>query len=202
MRTIEPHTKLCTHCRAPYARGRTESLGRWAVRQFCTYRCHGAARNAAGSWPRSKPLSERVSYTVNDATGCWEWQKARDPDGYGRIGVNGKIRFAHRVVFELITGRQLVPGLSLDHLCRNPSCVNPAHLEEVSHRANMLRGATVGAANARKTHCLRGHPFDAENTVVSHRASGPTRVCRACRRLSNAAARKVAAARTSGAAVP
>jgi hypothetical protein len=71
--------------------------------------------------------------------------------------------------------------LQLDHLCRVRHCVYPAHLEPVTPRENVLRGETVAASNARKTHCLRGHPFDEVNTC--HWQSRPgRRDCRECKR--------------------
>ncbi|MDP9224875.1 MAG: HNH endonuclease [Actinomycetota bacterium] len=83
---------------------------------------------------------------------------------------------AHRVAYELLVG-PIPEGLTLDHLCRNTSCVNPQHLEPVTVRENVLRGMGWGAKNKRKTHCHRGHPFDAKNTL---RIPGGTRKCRTC----------------------
>ncbi len=84
-------------------------------------------------------------------------------DGYGRIWVNGQRKYAHVAAYEQIHGH--VPeGLVIDHLCRNRSCVNPAHLEPVTNRENVLRGNGITAVNARKTHCVHGHPFDDVNT--------------------------------------
>lgn len=64
----------------------------------------------------------------------------------------------------LLAGRipsiELPKGRDVDHLCGVTLCVNPAHLEVVTHRTNILRGNSPQAANARKTHCPRGHPYD------------------------------------------
>lgn len=71
-------------------------------------------------------------------------------------------------------------GLSLDHLCRHPWCVNPAHLDPVEHAENVRRGASGIKAMARaalQTHCKHGHEFTPENTRISAQGS---RVCRAC----------------------
>jgi len=80
-------------------------------------------------------------------------------------------------------------GLKLDHLCRNSACVKPianeqgpAHTEPVTQRENVLRGNAPAAVNAVKTHCIRGHPFDAANTYVY--GKGRHRRCRTCKRLA------------------
>ena len=69
-------------------------------------------------------------------------------------------------------------GLELDHLCRVPACVNPLHLEAVTHAENMARGIRfdVGAAQRAVTHCPKGHPYSEANT---YRYAGE-RACRAC----------------------
>jgi len=112
---------------------------------------------------------------------CWRWRGAL-AGGYGQIGAGGThglVMLAHRYAYEQAHGA-IPEGLSLDHVCRNTWCVNPAHLEAVTHRENVLRGIGPTAANARKTHCRRGHPFTPENTRIS--VSG-SRICRACDEL-------------------
>src|SRR5581483_10657197 len=115
--------------------------------------------------------------TFDPLTGCWVWTGTLSADGYGRVYTGARnTAWAHRVSYEL--HRAPIPaGCQIDHLCRNRACVNPAHLEVVSARENTLRGATVTARNARKTHCIHGHPFDAANTIYRH----GRRECRACR---------------------
>lgn len=110
---------------------------------------------------------------------CWEWRAGKNTKGYGRFYLGGKRHiFAHRYSYELLVG-PIPEGLVTDHLCRNPGCVNPAHLEPVTNRENILRGENQVAANSRKTHCIRGHEFTPENTYrPSTRPNG--RQCREC----------------------
>jgi hypothetical protein len=113
--------------------------------------------------------------TVNKTSTCWQWLGSQHK-GYGRFRVNGCEWPAHRWAYEL-THRPIPDGLQIDHLCRNRACVNPAHMELVTARENVLRGTGLTAINARKTHCAHGHPFDEVNT--KHRPNGGRR-CKAC----------------------
>lgn len=86
--------------------------------------------------------SSLPEYVVNEVTGCWEWQRFRDKLGYGSLHLAGKRLAAHRYVYEKMRG-EIPDGLVLDHLCRNPSCVNPDHLEPVTYAVNSRRGAST-----------------------------------------------------------
>lgn len=114
---------------------------------------------------------------VDKTENCWLWTGSHGLYGVFRIGGrDGHNIGAHRYAYELLVG-PIPGGMQLDHLCRVKLCVNPDHLEVVTPRENTLRGGTIPAANAAKTHCLRGHPFDEPNTYW-HRGR---RYCRACR---------------------
>lgn len=113
---------------------------------------------------------------IEDVAGCWLWTGPVTPKGYGRQGS----RLAHRVVYERLVG-PIPKGLTLDHLCRQPGCVRPSHLEPVTMRVNLLRGDTVTAANAAVTECPQGHAYDATNTYVTKQGVRQCRPCHAAR---------------------
>ncbi|WP_088256981.1 HNH endonuclease signature motif containing protein [Fimbriiglobus ruber] len=98
---------------------------------------------------QSIPFTERlISKIIRcKGTGCWIWQGASTTLGYGQIWKKGKNILAHRAVFEMF--KYAVPkGFELDHLCRNKSCVNPQHLEVVTHSENLLRAMRHKKARA------------------------------------------------------
>jgi hypothetical protein len=111
-------------------------------------------------------------------SGCWLWTGGVIATGYGRTWHRGASSAVHRVVYELLRG-PIPTGLEIHHLCRVRCCVNPAHLEPVTHRENCLRSMDRHA-NALKTHCPRGHEYSGDNLGRDFRGD---RVCRACYRL-------------------
>jgi hypothetical protein len=115
---------------------------------------------------------------VDGGSGCWLWTAYTSRKGYGQLRLGSKDCLAHRVAYEALVG-EIPEGLQCDHLCRIRRCVNPEHLEPVTSRENTLRGDTVAARNAAKTHCPIGHEFSEENTRV---LKGGRRECRACHR--------------------
>lgn len=131
-------------------------------------------------------------------TGCWIWQGAKTQRGdYGviQLGRGVGTKRTHIVVYEAYVG-PVPDGLTLDHRCPNNACCNPAHLEPVTRAENTRRQwaagrANAGARNAEKTHCPRGHAYDAENTKMA----GGRRQCRACARERARERRALARAR-------
>lgn len=108
---------------------------------------------------------------VRMTDGCWIWTGSLTR-GYGMLTTGRKQVYAHRVAYEQILG-PIPDGLHLDHLCRNPACVRPDHLEPVTPRENMHRGVGHG----KETHCPRGHPYNGANLRIT-KSGG--RVCRIC----------------------
>lgn len=103
---------------------------------------------------------------------CIKWTGALDRDGYGRVGRDCDL--AHRVAYEREFG-PIPEGLEIDHLCRVRSCVNPEHLEPVTHAENMRRLSEA------ITHCRHGHEYTPENSYpIPPRARGGRRDCREC----------------------
>ncbi len=142
--------------------------------------------------PVPKPAVDRVMARTRPAEGgCIEFMGARNERGYGvvQLGRGVGTDKVHRVVYRALVG-EIPDGMTLDHLCCNPVCVNVEHLEPVTRAENTRRQWAAGRGNAgakerAKTHCPRGHPYDEANT----RRSGGRRYCRTCDR-ERARARK------------
>lgn len=117
--------------------------------------------------------------------GCWEWTGSLSSNGYGMIWHNDHIVRAHRFVYEYITHSVIPDAKEVDHLCRNHQCVNPRHLEVVTHRENVMRGINPTLLKERMlaiTHCPRGHEYSKENTYINPKGY---RFCRACKVISD-----------------
>ena len=111
---------------------------------------------------------------------CWEWMGAASGLGHGRINRGGKSVAPYRMMYELKVG-PIPDGLVIDHLCRNPRCLNPDHMEPVTSGENVLRGVGPSAMAARQERCCRGHEYTPENVVWLY--DGRARGCRECRRM-------------------
>jgi hypothetical protein len=114
--------------------------------------------------------------------GCMFWISAKDSDGYPVFTTAKRLTArrwervsAYRWIYERLRG-PISNKFELDHLCKVKHCVNPDHLEAVTHAENVKRGSAARL----KTHCKNGHPFSEENTIIW--ADG-TRRCRQCYRV-------------------
>lgn len=118
--------------------------------------------------PTIDELNARFDARVHLTDGCWTWGGATNGT-YGQFRVYRSIVFAHRYAYERWVG-PIPEGLTIDHLCRNALCVNPAHLEPVTVLENLRRVP-------RRTHCVNGHVL-AGNVYISRRG----RRCKTCQR--------------------
>ncbi len=113
---------------------------------------------------------------------CWEWQLYKNKYGYGVFGTKTKNLLAHRFSY-MIFVRELDPKLTIDHLCRNHSCVNPLHLEEVSQKENLQRSSIcITTMKKNQTYCIHGHSLSDKNLYVR---PDKRRECRICRRKAD-----------------
>jgi hypothetical protein len=146
-----------------------------------------------GGLPRGLPREAYywAKVTRGDPDECWPWTGATNRKGYGTFAVGrGKTQAAHVYGYVLAYG-PVPKGKQVDHTCHNGSgctlgndcphraCQNPGHLEAVTQGTNALRGESVTAVNARKTHCKWGHELTEEN---SYGYNG-RRQCITCSRL-------------------
>jgi hypothetical protein len=143
---------------------------------------------------------------VDKTVDCWLWKAAIRSDGksagYGVFRATDRTVKAHKWLWELLNGK--VPsGYELDHTCHSDStcvggptclhrrCVNPDHLELVTHGENARRSAP-GARIWRTaiTHCPQGHEYSGANLYLAKRGKSLYRACLLCRRRRSAAWRK------------
>lgn len=105
------------------------------------------------------PLPQRLWAQVDKTApdGCWLWTGATK-NGYGAVyAAAGRSEPAHRVAYQLLVG-PIPGGLVLDHLCRDRRCVNPEHLDPVTHAVNILRGTGTQPATPPSPTALKGTP--------------------------------------------
>lgn len=142
-----------------------------------------------GPYKRKDPFLRFSAKYVVRPDGCWEWTGAPGSHGYGEFGVGGNryrvLDLAHRWAWLLYRGA-LPTGCDIHHTCSNRRCVNPDHLEALSHREHASRHGKERGKNIKiaivareKTHCIRGHPFAGDNLRIARNGG---RCCRQCAR--------------------
>lgn len=143
----------------------------------------------------SPSVTERLLAKIElDPSGCWLWTAALTTGGYGQIRINEHNHSVHRVVYESLVG-PIPEGLELDHLCRVRRCVNPLHLEPVTHQENAIRGLLW------KESCPKGHPYDDQNTLRWNNGRGyRAKRCRVCEGIRGEARRRAAGMKPRGSA--
>lgn len=146
------------------------------------------------SIPKTATPEELAKFEVRvDKSGdCWQWTGPKNDQNYGVVYWRGKRYRAHRWYFIQMVGME-DQQLDLDHTCHNGGecnegaecphrlCVNPAHIEAVTHAENIERGESPMAQHARKTHCPQGHEYTEENTRIDKKGG---RACRECHRTT------------------
>lgn len=136
---------------------------------------------------------ERAMEKVQITEDCWLWTGAVHARGYGNVYVSkGVTRSAHIVIYEHIVG-PVPPWKELDHTCRVHLCVNPDHLEPVTHKVNTLRGMAPTILMHRLGICKRGHSL-ANNPVKKSDGTIQCRVCKNAGARARWAGRALAAA--------
>ena len=138
--------------------------------------------------PYTDPLQRLMDRRTVTAEGCWEWP-TRMSTGYGETSVHGQRWLTHRLAYTLLVG-PIPAGYQIDHRCCNRLCFNPFHLDAVPQAVNLQRsgaGILNGLRSSMKTHCPKGHPYDASNTRYKpskdpRSRSHVKRVCISCTR--------------------
>lgn len=169
-------------CQVEFCPLDAESRG-WCQKHYTRWRRHGDTsivkrreiRRIEGVSDRDRLLSK-----METVDGHWEWQ-GHLTNGYGRVWLSTGSHLAHRAVYEMFVG-PIPDGLTLDHLCYNPRCVNPDHMETVTLAENVARAAKRRHQIA--STCRAGkHPYP-ENRILE-RSTGKTR-CQGCQREARA----------------
>jgi hypothetical protein len=115
--------KACERCGSSFVKPAKLDWARWVSRRFCSRQCSAA-------WRGEETFDARLIGRIDFTGSCWQWMGTLDTGGYGQISSGGQLCLVHRLVYEWVRGPV---DLELDHLCRNRTCVNPAHLEPVTH---------------------------------------------------------------------
>jgi hypothetical protein len=146
----------------------TPSIARgWCAKHYDRWRNHGHPTRPTQAEAKEAQRAAAIDrfWTMvdvpDDPLRCWIWTGARDAKGYGRFNLVGSVVYTHRLAYELCLG-PIRSGLTLDHLCRTPPCLNPVHLDPVSIAENVRRGSATT-----QTTCRKGHRIDPANVRLT-----------------------------------
>lgn len=134
---------------------------------------------------RNQTLLDHVKLEEN---GCWIWKGSLQTHGYAYLPwrlyhEKFKTTLGHRIYFMVFRG-PIPKGMEIDHLCNVKACVNPYHLEVVTHEENNRRRNAEVDARRKVFPC--GHPRVGGHTYMKRAGyykSGKiklTKVCRPC----------------------
>ena len=133
-----PKTKLlltCLICSKEFHRSPS------AVGKYCSTSCAGKLT------PEQELESLKVRYekfVVKNDEGCWDWIGNKNPNGYGQMSFKrGKPISAHRASWIIHNG-PIEKGIHILHICDNPPCTSPTHLQLGTHQQNMRQMAERG----------------------------------------------------------
>lgn len=152
------------------------------ARGYCGIHYMRWRRHGDPLW-RPPAYSELFWSKVVERGDCWVW--AGSGMRYGKFRVDGRDHLAHRFAYEYMVA-PIPEDLTIDHLCQNKKCVNPAHLDPVPPLINMRRRDAAHGIGSAVTQCPHGHPYDEKNTA---RRNG-RRYCKTCDRARAARSRE------------
>lgn len=109
-------------------------------------------------------------------SGCWLWMGSKRNRGYGELHTGERTEPAHRLSYQWFVG-PILEGMTIDHICRVTSCVNPDHLRMM----RMVDNCRLGNRFTARTACHKGHEFTQENTYLFR----GYRCCRTCKRAKD-----------------
>lgn len=93
--------------------------------------------------PQYSSLAQKLA-SYNQNGDCWEYNGCTNRDGYCLIMVDRKLQYAHRLAWEFHNKTKIPIGMTVDHICFNPRCINPAHLRLLSRQENNRRHKKTG----------------------------------------------------------
>ena len=150
----------------------------WCKSHYARWYKHGDPLHA-----RPSDLERFMKNVAKSGEGCWLWT-AILTNGYGKFSDGRRVVKAHRWAYEHLAA-PIPDGMDIDHLCRVRNCVNPGHLEAVTHQENVKRGLMpqiMRERHAAVTHCPRGHEYTEQNTYRHTNKKGyVSRSCIICR---------------------